>query len=151
MKHVLFICEGNVCRSPSAEAYFNYRIAQEGLKDSYFATSKGLIFSTMGQDIHHSMVEMVDRDGIPHPKHSAKMATRQDIAESDYVLVMVADQKVQLKRNLYLSDMSKVARLGDYLSPEQDIEDPYFTGRWEYSYSLIKQAVDAFIDYLKNN
>lgn len=151
MKHVLFICEGNVCRSPSAEAYFNYRIAQEGLDNEYHATSKGLIFSTNGKDIHHTMVDLLDKDAIPHPKHSAAMAKRQDIAEADYVLVMVSDQKVQLKRNLYLTDMSKIARLGDYLNPQQDIEDPYFTGRWEYSYSLIKQAVDAFIEYLKNS
>ena len=149
MKQVLFICEGNVCRSPTAEAYFNFRVKQEGLDKKYHSFSRALIFSTSGLDINKSLVELLDKDEIPHPKHSAKMVDRNDVAEADYIFVMTSVQKVQLKRNLYLVDISKVARLGDYLTPQQDIEDPYYTGRYEYAYSLIKQAVDSFIERLK--
>ena len=148
MKNVLFVCEGNICRSPSAEAYFNYRVEQLGLANKYHAFSKGLIFTTNGQDIFAPFIELLDKDGVPHPKHSAKIATRNDVNEADYILVMDSSQRVLLKRNLFLKDISNISRLGDYLDPQQDIDDPYSNGKYEETYALVKKAVDGFVDYL---
>ena len=149
MKKILFICEGNICRSPTAEVYFNHRVAMEGLGDKYVSFSRGLIFNTNGHDIYRPLAELLHADKIVYQSHSSKMVSRNDVKEADYVLVMEASQKIQLKRNLYLADTSKISRLGDYLKPKQDIEDPYVNRKFEEAYSLIKEAVDNLIEYLK--
>ena len=148
MKKVLFICEGNICRSATAEAYFNYRMAQLGLEDEYHAESRGLIFTTQGQDIHPEMAKLLDNDGITHAPHSAKMANRKDFESVDYVLVMESLQKVLLKRNFFLRDMSKVSRLGDYLEPARDIDDPFGSGKFKECYPIVLEAVDNFIQHI---
>ncbi|MBP5091019.1 MAG: hypothetical protein J6328_00450 [Bacilli bacterium] len=149
MKRVLFICEGNICRSPTAEAIFNHLIAKKGLENEYHAFSRGLIFTTNGQDIYPPFIELLDKDGIPHELHVSKIANRNDVKEADMIFVMSSAQKVQLKRSLYLQDTSNIIRLGDYLDPQQDIEDPYASLKYEEAYQIIKKAVEALVDSLR--
>lgn len=146
MKSIIFICQGNICRSPMAEFILKDRLTKLNLLDSFKVTSAALESSTDKEDIEVRAKEQLDLHNIPYTKHSAHKLTIPEFIEADYVIVMEKYQKILIKRILSSSTtINKVQRLMYYTDNDQDIIDPYFFNNFAEAYNNIEKGVDGFV------
>lgn len=145
MIKIMFICQGNICRSPMAMFYLRYRLEQLGLQNEYEVTSAALEDSTKGQDMEPKAKEELDKAHIPYTQHSAHKLNIREFMEQDYVLYMEAYQKIEISRMMSSKALAKAYRLYGFTGVSKDIEDPYYTGDFETAFNEIREAVDDFI------
>ena len=136
---VLFVCTGNTCRSPMAEAIFNYLSVQKSLPD--ISVSRGTnVF--MPQKINPKSVNSLCKLGINDFNHTATQLTREDIEEADIVITMTSSQKMSL-RSLVSNNKDKIITLLDKAyGKEADIADP-FGGSQEVYDQCAKEIFEA--------
>lgn len=146
MIKIMFICQGNICRSPMAMFYLRYRLTQLGLQDKCEVTSAALESSTKGQDMEQKAKEELDKAQIPYTLHSAHKLNIREFMEQDYVLYMEAYQKIEISRMMSSKALTKAHRLYGFTGVSKDIDDPYYTGDFHTAFLEIKEAVDAFIE-----
>lgn len=145
MKKILFICQGNICRSPAGMFYLRYKLKELGLESEYEVTSAALEMSTKGMDMENQMKAELDKHNIPYTTHSAHKLNPREFLEQDYVLYMEAYQRIEISRIMSNNHMEKAHRLYDYTGVEKDILDPYMSGDYKTACDEIIEAVDAFI------
>ena len=87
MVRVLFVCLGNICRSPMAEAVFLHKVRAAGLEDRIEADSAGTGHWHVGHPPHHGTRDMLNRSGIEYA-HKARLVTPADLEAFDYILTM---------------------------------------------------------------
>lgn len=143
---IIFICLGNICRSPLAMFLLQYKLNQMGLLDKYEVTSAGLESSTAGLDMHDGSKKELDKHNIPYSIHKAHKLTLADYASSDYVIVMEQYQKIKIKRFVSNVNFNKVHTLLEYTGQKRDIQDPYCTNDFETAYNDIVLGIDGFIN-----
>ncbi len=143
---IIFICLGNICRSPLAMFLLRYRLDQLGLLDQYEVISAGLESSTAGLDMHIGSKKELDKHNIPYSIHSAHKLTLADYASSDYVIVMEQYQKIKIKRFVSNVNVNKIHNLLEYTDQKRDIQDPYCTNDFETAYNDIALGIDGFIN-----
>ena len=147
---IIFLCEGNVCRSPSAEWLFKKLVKDAGLEDRFAITSRGTLNSTRGEDIYSFSKEVLKDNGIPYEKHSAKPIEISEYREADYVIVMENYNSILLKRLLFTKDYSKIHRLLEYTDREKkDIADPYQTRDFKTAYQDIYEGCLGLLHYFQ--
>lgn len=146
MRKILFICQGNICRSPAAMFYLRHRLDELSLLDQYLVTSAALEMSTDGMDMEQNMKDELDKYNIPYHLHGAHKLNPREFLEQDYVLYMEKYQKILIGRIMSNNHMEKAHRLYDYTGVGKDILDPYVNGDYETAFKDIMTAVDAFID-----
>lgn len=147
---IIFLCEGNVCRSPSAEWLFKKLVKDAGLEDRFVITSRGTLNSTRGEDIYSFSKEVLNDNGIPYEKHSAKPIEISEYREADYVIVMENYNSILLKRLLFTKDYSKIHRLLEYTDREKkDIADPYQTRDFKTAYNDIHEGCLGLLSYFQ--
>lgn len=150
MKNIVFLCQGNICRSPAAEALLKKYLADKNELEGYSITSRALERSTEGMDIEPRMAEILDREGVPHEKRQAHRVSFADIREADFLIVMETYHKVELSRLLSIHPRpDKIKRLLDFTSSPRDIADPYYTGDFEKAYQEIEEGVKGLLTYLE--
>ena len=134
---VLFVCTGNTCRSPMAEAIFN----KLALDTEHMASSCGTnVF--MPQNISKKSVEALKNFGISDFSKKSKMITEADIDTADIVLTMTTSHKQMLK-TVYTKHKSKIYTLNEKAHGiDSDISDPYGLSQDEYN-KCAKQIFDA--------
>lgn len=138
MKHVLFVCHGNICRSPMAEYIFKYIT-----DNKYHVESRATSNEEIGNDIHHGTKNQLDIHSIPYDRHYAKRITKDDYNNFD-IIVCFDDYNISnLKR--ITNDTSKVIKLLD-----KDIEDPWYTDNFEKVYSEIYEGCLKLKDNMNN-
>ncbi len=142
---IIFVCQGNICRSPAAMFLLRHKLSLLGLSDSYFVTSAGLENSTSGEDMHHGSKAQLDLHKIPYSLHSAHKLSVKEYLSADYVITMENVQKIYIKRMMSGSKAEKLYRLYDFTGEKRDIADPYYTGDFAKAYEDISEGVDAFI------
>jgi protein-tyrosine phosphatase len=149
MTKVVFVCEGNICRSPTAEALFT-ELLRVRHQDSFFDVfSRALIVDTQGQPIDPRAVRLLQDHQIPfNPDKKAKPLTKNEYDESQYVITMDTYNRVLLSRRLILKDKSKIHRLLDFTAKPGDILDPYFTHDFATAYAQIAQGCQALLERL---
>ena len=98
---IIFVCEGNVCRSPSAEWIFKKLVKDAGLADCFDITSRGTLNSTRDEDIYSFSKEVLDEHGIPYERHHAGPINIQDYRAADYVICMENYNVILVKRLLF--------------------------------------------------
>ena len=143
---VLFVCQGNICRSPAAMFLLRYRLKELGLENDYIVTSAGLEKSTQGEDMHIESKKQLDAHHVPYEKHAAHMLSPKEYLEQDYVIVMEGYQKINIKRMMSGAHPEKLRRLLDFTPLKRDIADPYYTLDFDTAYADIEKGVEGFVN-----
>lgn len=137
MKSILVVCEGNICRSPMAQALLAAALPQADVR------SAGL-GAMVGMPADEVAIALMRERGIDIGAHRAVQITRQACTESDVVFVMDADQRRRVE-TLYPHAHGRVFRLGEYA--KRDIPDPYrqTEAAFRHALSLIDEGVREWV------
>jgi protein-tyrosine phosphatase len=147
---VLFVCLGNICRSPTGEGVLQHLVEEEGLEDRIFVDSAGTIGYHEGNPADPRMSSAALKRGIELRSRSRKI-TPTDLETFDLVLAMDQSNLDDI-RALHDSPSSKIALLSDYLDDEwpTDVPDPYYGGEsgFEFVMDMIEAACPNVLEEL---
>ncbi len=146
---VVFVCMGNICRSPMAEAVFRNLVAQQQVSDHFEITSGGTGDWHAGEPPHRGTRETLKRHGIEPNGLIAKQVTQDMLNRADYVVAMDYENLADLRS--WRVDRKKVSRILDYaLDVEvRDVPDPYYDGRFELVYSLVNRGAEGLLQHIR--
>ncbi|MBR3161502.1 MAG: low molecular weight phosphotyrosine protein phosphatase [Bacilli bacterium] len=134
MKKIVFVCHGNICRSPMGEYIFKYLT-----KDRYIVESRATSLEEIGNDIYPPVKEILDKYAIPYDSHKATQLTIDDYNFFD--IIVCFDSYNVRNVELIANDETKVVKLLD-----NDIEDPWYTGNYDKVYHEIYEGCINFIN-----
>ena len=155
MIKVLFICHGNICRSPMAEFIMKEQLRKLGLEEEFYvasaATSSEEIWDGVGNPVYPPAKAELARHGISCEGKRARQVTRADYAEYDYLIGMDSASIRKMLRIFGGDPEGKVAKLLSYAGSDRDISDPWYTGEFGTTYNDVLEGCTAFLRYLQQN
>ena len=151
MKHILFVCHGNICRSPMAEFVMKQLVREAGLSDEISVASKALHRDELGSDTHRGTREVLRAHGIPFSKRSATLMTAADYSAYDCIIGMDTENMRDLARLTGGDPQHNVHRLLSYIGEERDVADPWYTGNFEVTYRDVNAGCRALLHDLMQN
>ena len=138
MVKILFVCHGNICRSPMAEFVMKDLVQKAGLADQFYiasaATSTEEIWNGMGNPVYPPAKAELARHGIGCEGKRAVQLTRKDYEKYDYLIGMDSTNIRNMHRMLGGDPEGKIFRLLSFAGSEEDISDPWYTGNFEVTY-----------------
>jgi protein-tyrosine phosphatase len=153
MVKLLFVCLGNICRSPSAEGIMNHLIQQAGLEGHIICDSAGTSGYHINEPPDPRMTAAARRQGIPLTGHSRKVEPA-DFEQFDLILAMDRDNyRTLLTRDRTGNYHDKVRLMCDFCekSPETEVPDPYYGGPdgFDHVIDLLLDACGGLLDHVK--
>jgi protein-tyrosine phosphatase len=154
-KRILFVCMGNIVRSPLAENIFLHQVAESGLANQFSADSAGMIDYHVGEHPDPRMREVARRHGLRYDGQ-ARQFERGDFDRFDLILAMDQENLSDLKRLARTPEQRvKLHLLREFDpqgGPEYEVPDPYYgdIGGFEYVYEIVERSVEGLLDKLKN-
>lgn len=150
MKKVVFICLGNICRSPMAEFVFKDMLKKAGLENDFLVESRATSYEAVGCDIHHGTKSVLKKHKIPFNKRQATKFQKEDYDKYDLIITMENANILALKR--YIDDKEhKIHNLLEFAGSSRDIADPWYTGNFDITYNDIKEGLEGLLNYLCKN
>ena len=150
MIKVLFVCLGNICRSPLAEAIFNQKVKEKGFSSLISSDSAGTANYHVGSDPDHRSVEVAHKHGVPI-HHKGRQYGMSDASEFDYILAMdqnnyrdIIHTSGDRPEGLYLM------RDFDNKGKGENVPDPYYGGRdgFQHVYDILDRSMDGLLDFI---
>lgn len=146
MTAILFLCHGNICRSPMAEYVMRYRLEQTGLDVQ--VESAALHRDELGSDVHPGTHDVLVSHGIPCPHRAARLATRDDYKRFDYLIGMDHMNACDMNRLWNGDPEGKVSLLMDWTTCPHDVADPWYTGDFDLAFNNIDAGCLALTEHL---
>lgn len=151
MIKILFVCLGNICRSPMAKYVFQNMVNQKGWQDEFFIDSAGTSKEEEGNQMHRGTKAKLQENGIPYNQHQAKQIRTSDYETFDYIIGMEQKNCDTILKMVRKDKKNKVSRLLDFTQEPRDIADPWYTGDFEQTYQDIIQGCQALLDNIIEN
>lgn len=151
MIKILFICHGNICRSPMAESVMTHIVRQRGLESHFKISSAATSREEIGNPPHYGTVNKLREVGIPVIPHRAVQMTRKDYDKYDYLIGM-DDWNIKNMQKIAGGDpLHKMHKLLEFAGSTRDIADPWYTGNFDATYEDIVEGCETFLDSLTIN
>ena len=154
MIKILFICHGNICRSPMAEFVLKDMIQKRNLADHFHiasaATSTEEIWNGVGNPVYPPAREELAKHGISCAGKRAVQVTKADYAKYDYLICMDSNNVRNLSRIIGPDKENKVSLLLDYAGREgQTIADPWIPGNFAVTYADVVEGCEGLLKFLE--
>lgn len=155
MIRVMFVCHGNICRSPMAEMILKDMVRQRGIADQFViascATSTEEIWGDRGNPIYPPALDALRRHGIPAEPHYAVQFKKSDYAVYDHILCMDSLNLRNIGRMVGADRDKKIHKLLDFTDAPRDVSDPWFTGKFEQTFDDLTRGCEAFLLHLERS
>lgn len=148
MVKIMFVCHGNICRSPMAEFVFGDMVIKEGLSDKFYIASSATSREEIGNCVHSGTKKKLREVGISSIGKTAIQLTKSDYENYDYILCMDSYNIKNCLRIIGNDRLGKIHRLLDYSTHPRDIADPWYTGNFDETYKDIVEGCTALLDYI---
>jgi protein-tyrosine phosphatase len=148
---VLFVCLGNICRSPLSQGVFTDLLRREGLEDEVEVDSAGTGDYHLGEPPERRTREVAAKRDIDLGPQRARQIQHEDCEKYDYILVMDRENSEDVGLLCGQNGQAKVGFFMDYApeADEREVPDPYFGGGFEYVMDLIEQASRGLLEDIK--
>lgn len=151
MIKVMFVCLGNICRSPMAEFVLKELVRRKGLEKDFYIVSRATSFEEVGNDVHYGTVDKLNEVGIPVEHRKAKRIEKADYDKYDYIIGMEDRNIYNIIKIIGEDTKNKVCRLLDFSSNPRDIADPWYTGNFTKTYDDILEGCTCFLEKIIND
>jgi len=154
MIRVLFVCLGNICRSPMADAVFQQKVKTAGLEDKIEVDSAGTAGYHEGESAHHGTLRVLREHNIDYVGRSRKLK-KTDLTEFDYILAMDASNLRNIKA-LDIATDSEVEMFLSYANEAgtvntREVPDPYYNNKFQEVYDLVDRGTDALLGKIRSD
>jgi len=151
MKHrILFVCHGNICRSPMAEFVMKDLVKKAGQEDRFVVESAATSTEEIGNSVYPPARRKLAEHGIGCQGKTARQLTRSDYSRYDLLVGMDA-WNIRNMRNICGGDPEgKIAMLMDFTRRPGDVADPWYTGDFEATWRDVLEGCQALLDVLQD-
>lgn len=156
MKKIVFVCHGNICRSPMAEFVLKQLAAQRGVSDQLLIESRATISDEIGAGgLGHPMDVRAERqltkEHVPYTKHQAQLLVQSDYQKYDLLICMDEENFLDMNRITAGDPERKEHKLLEYAGKYRDIDDPWYTNDFQTAFDDIKSGCEGLVRELFDN
>jgi|YelNatPaOPRAMG01_1025707.scaffolds.fasta_scaffold02472_16 protein-tyrosine phosphatase len=154
-KNILFVCMGNICRSPAAEEIMRHLVNQDGLKDKFFIDSAGTVAYHEGEKPDQRMIKHAKKRGYFLTSKARKFNPAEDFEKFDYIVTMdnenYFDIKALDKNKKYTNKIFKMVDFNKSIKVAE-VPDPYYSGSdgFENVLDILEDACSGLFEKIKN-
>ncbi len=149
MIKILFICHGNICRSPMAEFVMKDMVRKRGLSDEFYIASAATSTEEIGNGVHHGTRKKLASVGISTDGKTAVQLKKSDYDKYDYLIGMDSWNVRNMKKMLPTDAENKLHLLLDFSEEPRDIADPWYTGNFDVTYNDVVEGCEALLNTIE--
>lgn len=151
MIKVLFVCHGNICRSPMAEFLFKDLVEKRKLDKLFYIESCATSSEEIGNPVHYGTRRILNNLGIDCSKKRARRFNASDYNNFDYIICMDQNNIRNLNYFIENDNDNKVHLLLEYVGMNRNIRDPWYTGNFNETYDDIIMGLNGFLSFIMDN
>lgn len=145
MVKILFVCHGNICRSPMAEFVMKDFVESKGLSDQFEIASAATSTEELGNPVYPPARKKLAEHGISCDGHHARQIKRGDYAKWDLIIGMDNENMWNMRRILGDDTMNKIHLLMDYTDRPGEVSDPWYTRDFEATWRDVKEGCEGLL------
>lgn len=145
MKKIMFICHGNICRSPMAEFVMKDLVKKAGLEDEFVIASSAVSAEELGNHVYPPAKKVLEEHGISVGDKHAELLTRRDYDLYDLLIAMDTSNLRNIDRIIRSDSEGKVHLLMSYAGKSASVADPWYTGDFETAYNDIREGCEGLL------
>ncbi len=146
MVKILFVCHGNICRSPMAEFVMKDMVKKRGIEDEFFIASAATSTEEIGNGVHFGTRNKLKTYGISTEGKCAIQIKKSDYEKYDYIIGMDSYNIRNMRRIFPEDSENKIHLLLDFSDSPRDIADPWYTGNFDETYDDVFEGCTALLD-----
>lgn len=146
MIKVMFVCLGNICRSPMAEFILKDRVKKLRLENNFFIASSATSKEELGNPVYPPAAAKLAREGVATAPREAKLLQKSDYEKYDYIIAMEQRNVDNILRIFGGDSDKKVSLLLSFAGRNENIADPWYTGNFDIAYDNILEGCIAFLE-----
>ncbi|MBE7087411.1 MAG: low molecular weight phosphotyrosine protein phosphatase [Clostridiales bacterium] len=150
MVKIMFVCLGNICRSPMAEFIMRDLVTKKGEADSFYIRSSATGTWENGNPVHYGTKKILDRLNISCVGKYSELLRKSDYDKFDYFIGMDEYNRRDMLRIFGSDPQNKISLLLDYTKTPRAVKDPYYTGDFESTYQDVVNGTQGLYEHLKS-
>lgn len=151
MTKILFICHGNICRSPMAEFVMRDMVNKAGLSDKFEISSAATSTEEIGNSVYPPVKRLLADNGISCDGKTARQLTKKDYDNYDLLIGMDGANYQNISRICGGDKQNKIHLLMDFTGSPHDVADPWYTRNFDATWNDINKGCKALLDKLTQN
>lgn len=145
---ILFVCHGNICRSPMAEYVMKDLVEKRGLSDYFEIASVATSTEELGCDVYPPIKKLLTEEGIPCPSRKARQIRRSDVEYYDLLVAMDSRNLRNMRISLGADAAAKTHKLMEFAGSTDDVADPWYSRDFYACYEDVVAGCTGLLSYL---
>jgi protein-tyrosine phosphatase len=148
---IMFVCHGNICRSPMAEFIMKDMVEKEGIAHKFDIKSSAVSFEEIGNPVYPPAKQKLAQYGISCGGKRAAHFEKTDYFANDYILVMDSSNMRNILRITEGENDGRIKLLMSYTGSDASVSDPWYSGDFQQAYDDINKGCAALLKFIKQN